>query len=148
MERRRECQLRRLCIKRMQAAHNHFITEKKFKKKSGDVTDEANFPFFFLLHKRVKPAPPPLPSLLPTRANSNPILPPYLLSLPTHPPIPHTPPTHPPIHPFLKPHPQPFCLPGDDSRTYGRLTDPKKTHLEPLGSMKPLVLKKPWSKAF
>ena len=34
----------------------------------------------------------------------------------------------PPIRPFLKPthpsatNPQPFCLPGDDCRTYGRLT--------------------------
>jgi len=35
--------------------HNHFITEKKFKKKSGDVNDEVKFPFFFLLHKRAKP---------------------------------------------------------------------------------------------
>ena len=50
---------------------------------------------------------------------------------------------NPPICPFLKPthpsatNPQPFCcshkranasfLPGDDCRTYGRLTDPKKT---------------------
>ena len=42
--------------------------------------------------------------------------------------------------------PQPFCLPGDDCQTYGRLTDPKKNPpskslLEPLGSIKPLVLK-------
>jgi hypothetical protein len=35
--------------------HNHFITEKKFKKKSGDVNDEVKFPFFFLHHKRAKP---------------------------------------------------------------------------------------------
>ena len=41
---------------------------------------------------------------------------------------------NPPIRPFLKPthpsetNPQPFCLPGDDCRTYGRLTDPKKNH--------------------
>jgi hypothetical protein len=27
--------------------HNHFITEIFFKKKSGDVNDEANFSFFF-----------------------------------------------------------------------------------------------------
>jgi hypothetical protein len=39
--------------------HNHFITEFFFKKKSGDVNDEANFSFFFLLHKRAKPALPP-----------------------------------------------------------------------------------------
>jgi hypothetical protein len=32
--------------------HNHFITEMFFKKKSGDVNDEANFSFFILLHKR------------------------------------------------------------------------------------------------
>ena len=38
------------------------------------------------------------------------------------------------VRPFLKPthpsetNPQPFCLPGDDCRTYGRLTDPKKNH--------------------
>ena len=32
----------------------HFITEKNLKKKSGDVNDEANFPFFILLHKRAK----------------------------------------------------------------------------------------------
>ena len=31
--------------------HNHFITEKIYKKKSGDVNDEANFPIYFLLHK-------------------------------------------------------------------------------------------------
>ena len=43
---------------------------------------------------------------------------------------------NPPICPFLKPthpsatNPQPFCLPGDDCRTYGRLTDPKKTTLK------------------
>ena len=30
--------------------HNNFIT-KKIKKKSGDVNYEANFLFFFLLHK-------------------------------------------------------------------------------------------------
>jgi hypothetical protein len=32
--------------------HNHFITEKKIKKKPGDVNDEANFSLFILLHKR------------------------------------------------------------------------------------------------
>jgi hypothetical protein len=37
----------------------HFITEKKFKKKSGDVNDEANFSLFILLHKRAKPILPP-----------------------------------------------------------------------------------------
>ncbi len=35
--------------------HNHFITENFFKKKSGDVNDEANFSLFILLHKRAKP---------------------------------------------------------------------------------------------
>jgi hypothetical protein len=35
--------------------HNHFITEKKIKKKSGDVNDEVKFPLFFFLHKRAKP---------------------------------------------------------------------------------------------
>ena len=38
---------------------------------------------------------PPLSSRSPTRANSNPILPPYLLPLPTYPPITHTPPIRP-----------------------------------------------------
>ena len=33
--------------------------------------------------------------------------------------------THPPTHSSAT-NPQPFCLPGDDCRTYGRLTDPKK----------------------
>ena len=42
--------------------HNHFITETFFKKKSGDVNDEVNFPFFILLHKRAKPILPPSPS--------------------------------------------------------------------------------------
>ena len=37
----------------------HFITEILFLKKSGDVNDEANFPFYFLLHKLHKPAPSP-----------------------------------------------------------------------------------------
>jgi len=41
--------------------HNHFITDFFFKKKSGDVNDEANFSLFILLHKRAKPAPPPYP---------------------------------------------------------------------------------------
>ena len=35
--------------------HNHFITEKFLKKKSGDVNDEANFSFFILLHNRANP---------------------------------------------------------------------------------------------
>jgi hypothetical protein len=39
--------------------HNHFITEKNLKKKSGDVNDEANFSLFILLHKRAKPIHPP-----------------------------------------------------------------------------------------
>ena len=39
--------------------HNHFITEKILKKKSGDVNDEANFSLFILLHKRAKPILPP-----------------------------------------------------------------------------------------
>jgi hypothetical protein len=56
----------------------HFITEKKFKKKSGDVNDEANFSFFFLLHTRAKPLLPPY--LLPHSARElKPALPPYLL---------------------------------------------------------------------
>ncbi len=33
-----------------QSLHNRFF----FKKKSGDVNDEVNFPFFILLHKRAK----------------------------------------------------------------------------------------------
>jgi hypothetical protein len=46
--------------------HNHFITEIFFKKKSGDVNDEANFSFFILLQERAKPFTPPLhPSLNP-----------------------------------------------------------------------------------
>jgi hypothetical protein len=40
-----------------QTLHNR----KNFKKKSGDVNDEANFSFFILLHKRAKPI---LPSYL------------------------------------------------------------------------------------
>ena len=60
--------------------HNHFITEKILKKKSGEAKDSVIFSFLFLLHKRAKP-----------------IHPPYLLSLPTYPPIP--PPTYPPIPP-------------------------------------------------
>ena len=46
--------------------HNHFITEKFKKKKSGDVNDEAKFSLFILLHKRAKPILPP------GRANSKP----------------------------------------------------------------------------
>ena len=37
--------------------------------------------------------------------------------------------THPPTHSSAT-NPQPFCLPGDDCRTYGRLTDPKKPTLK------------------
>ncbi len=68
----------------------HFITEKFYKKKSGDVNDEANFSLFILLHKRAKPILPPLPTPSLPRANSNPLLPPYPHPPPTHPPIPHT----------------------------------------------------------
>jgi hypothetical protein len=39
--------------------HNHFITEKFYKKKSGEAKDSANFSFFILLHKRAKPMLPP-----------------------------------------------------------------------------------------
>ena len=39
--------------------HNHFITEKFYKKKSGDVNDEANFSLFILLQERAKPSPSP-----------------------------------------------------------------------------------------
>ncbi len=38
--------------------HNHIIKRKSF---SGDVNYEANFSFFFLLHKRAKPMLPPCP---------------------------------------------------------------------------------------
>ena len=38
---------------------------------------------------------------------------------------PYSPPYPPPTHPSAT-NPQPFCLPGDDCQTYGRLTDPKK----------------------
>ena len=31
------------------------MTKNKFKKKSGDVNDEANLSFFILLHKKAKP---------------------------------------------------------------------------------------------
>ncbi len=41
--------------------HNHFITEKILKKKSGDVNDEANFSLFILLQERAKPILPPYP---------------------------------------------------------------------------------------
>jgi hypothetical protein len=37
----------------------HFITEIFFKKKSGNVNDEANFSLLILLHKRAKPLLPP-----------------------------------------------------------------------------------------
>jgi hypothetical protein len=85
--------------------HNHFITEFFLKKKSGDVNDQANFSFFFLLHKRAKPVlppyllphsarelkpfTPPLPS--PTfRARTQTLYSPLTLSL------------RPPIRPFLR----------------------------------------------
>jgi hypothetical protein len=42
---------------------------------------------------------------------------------------PYSPPYPPPTHPSAT-NPQPFCLPGDDCRTYGRLTDPKKPTLK------------------
>ena len=35
----------------------HFITEFFLKKKSGEVKGSVIFPFYFLLHKRAKPAP-------------------------------------------------------------------------------------------
>ncbi len=54
------------------ALRKHKKTEINCKKKSGDVNDEVNFPFFILLHKRAKPILPPLPP----RTNSNPIPPP------------------------------------------------------------------------
>ena len=54
-----------------QSLHNTNFLERK----SGEAKDSAIFAFFFLLHKRAKPAPPP-----------------YRLPLPTYPPIPHTPP--------------------------------------------------------
>ena len=60
--------------------HNHFITEKILKKKSGDVNDEANFSLFILLHKRAKPILPPWARELKTltlRPSLNPLLPPY-----------------------------------------------------------------------
>jgi hypothetical protein len=38
-----------------QSLHNRIF----FKKKSGDVNDEANFSLFILLHKRAKPILPP-----------------------------------------------------------------------------------------
>jgi hypothetical protein len=46
---------------------NHIIDIYIKKSFSGEVKDSVIFPFYFLLHKRAKPAPPP-----------------YLLSLPTH----------------------------------------------------------------
>ena len=36
----------------------HFITEKKFKKKSGDVNDEANFSLFFCFKRELNPYTP------------------------------------------------------------------------------------------
>ena len=72
--------------------HNHFITEKKIKKKSGDVNDEVKFPFFFLLHKRAKPILPPylLPHL---RARTQTLYSSLTFSLTRRPPI----------RPFLRP---------------------------------------------
>ena len=35
--------------------HNHFITEKNLKKKSGDVNDEVKFPFFFNFIRELNP---------------------------------------------------------------------------------------------
>jgi hypothetical protein len=66
--------------------HNHFITEFFFKKKSGDVNDEANFSFFILLHKRAKPI--LSPCLLPhLRARTQTLYSPLTFSLrsPIHP---------------------------------------------------------------
>ena len=62
----------------------HFITEFFFKKKSGDVNDEAILAFYFLLHKRAKHILPPY--LSPPRANSNLNSPLTLHPPPTHPP--------------------------------------------------------------
>jgi len=73
-----------------QSLHN----TKKIKKKSGDVNDEENFPFFFCFIRELNPHPlltfslyPPIRPYCthhPPRANSNSILRPYLLP----PPIP------------------------------------------------------------
>ena len=38
--------------------HNHFITEKFYKKKSGDVNDEANFSLFFCFKRELNPYSP------------------------------------------------------------------------------------------
>ena len=47
---------------------------------------KQNFPFYFLLHERAKPIPPPYLLPLPLRTNLNPPIRPFLK--PTHPPIP------------------------------------------------------------
>jgi hypothetical protein len=90
--------------------HNHFITEKFLKKKSGDVNYEANFPFFFLLHKRAKPAPPPyLPSHPPARTQA--LYSPFTFPLthprelkPYTPPLPSLSPTRANSNPILPPY--------------------------------------------
>jgi len=93
---------------RVWAVHSFFASQtlhsRFFLKKSGDVNDEANFPFYFLLHKRAKPIHPsyliphlrartqtpysPLTFSLTSARELKPILSPYLLSLPTYTPIP------------------------------------------------------------
>jgi hypothetical protein len=67
--------------------HNHFITDFFFKKKFGDVNDEANFSFFILLHKR-----------------ANPILPPYLLPHLRARTQTYTPPSYPSFRPPIRPY--------------------------------------------
>ena len=49
------CTVQSFCTS--QTLHNRIF----FKKKSGDVNDEANFSLFILLHKRAKPILPPYP---------------------------------------------------------------------------------------
>ena len=88
----------------------HFITEKKFKKKSGDVNDEANFPFFILLHKRAKPILPlgartqtlysPLTSILTLTLRLEPLGSIKPLVLPIRPYL--NPPSPSPIRPYFK----------------------------------------------
>ena len=58
--------------------HNHFITEKNLKKKSGDVNDEVKFPFFFYFIRELNLHSPLTYSLTSAR-ELKPILPPYLL---------------------------------------------------------------------
>jgi hypothetical protein len=113
----------------------------KYKKKSfsGEVKDSVFFPSFFCFIRELNPHPPLVLALIP-RANSNPILPPYLTY---HPPIP------PAAHPSLSLHP-PTRPPTLKTLVFIKpLVFPSghpPTHLEPLGSIKPLVLNKPWSK--